>query len=123
MMKTKEELKRQSMIHQKALEHDLDEIIVEGKRTARKAALVAGGVLLTYLVVRAFTRKKVVVKESASAQTMYENPTQKSSVVGTMGKMILTEAAILGMKFAKEKVKDYIDNLMETDDDPEDPAK
>ncbi|MCA6074374.1 hypothetical protein [Fulvivirga sedimenti] len=122
-MKTKEELKRQSKIHQQALEHDFEEIIVEGKRTAKKAALVAGGILLTYLVVRAITRKKVVVRESAGSQNFYENPPQKSGVVGTMGKMILTEAAILGMKFAKEKVKDYIDNLMETDDDPEDPTK
>ncbi len=115
-MKTKEELKRQSKFHQQALEHDLDEIIIEGKRTAKKAAYIAGGALLAYLVVRTLTRKKVVVSESEDTRNIYAPSPQKSSVVGTMGKMILTEVAIMGMKLAKEKVKDYIDNLMESDE-------
>ena len=116
--RSKEELKQQALLHQQALEKDFDDVVTEGKKTAKKVAIVAGSILVSYLVVRALTRKKVVVKDAGPSS--FQASSQKSGMMGMVGKMLLTEAAVLGVKFAKERIKDYFEHSTGSDEHSED---
>jgi hypothetical protein len=115
MKKTKEELKNESQLHQEALEKEFAEIVSEGKETAKKALFIGGGFLVTYLIIRIATQKKTV-SDMSEKRAWRQEPEQKSSMASSIGKMLLTQAAILAIKFAKDRIKEYLENRMETDE-------
>ena len=115
MKKTKEELKNESQLHQEALEKEFGQIVYDGKQTARKALFIGGGFLITYLIIRVATRKNTF-PEKTEKKVWQHQPEQKTSVAGSIGKMLLTQAAILAIKFAKDRIKEYLENRMDTDE-------
>jgi hypothetical protein len=119
--KTKEELKNEALMHQQAIEKEFHDIVEEGKETAKKAAYITGGVLAAYLVIRLLTRKKVVTEEGDhSKRRIFKVEENKSSIVGSVGKMLLTQASLLAIGFAKNKIKHYLENLISPDEEDSD---
>lgn len=123
MRKTKEQLKQEAALHQKAIESEFHLVVEEGKSTAKKAAYVAGGILAGFLLIRLLTRKKVVEKPVAGVFSHHEQPAhrQKSGIMSTVGKMLLTEAAVLGIRFAKDRIKDYFEHSDHNEGSTENP--
>ncbi len=119
--KTKEELKNEALMHQQAIENEFHDIVEEGKETAKKAAYIAGGALAAYLIVRLLTRKKDDrIEEDDSHRRIYRVKESKSSVAGSVGKVLLTQATLLAIGFAKDKIKDYLENLISPDEEDSD---
>jgi len=119
--KTKEELKNEALLHQKALEKEFQHIVVEGKKTARKAAFIGGGFLVSYLIIRVLTRKKVVVDEKHKGRNIYNIEEKKSTLAGSIGKMLMTQAAVLALRFAKDRIKEYMEHRPNKDEEERDP--
>ena len=115
----RDELIKRSEEHQKAIESELNELAVEGKRLAKTAAYVAGGLLGAYFVIRLVTRKKIVAPEDSDQAFYQASNSQKSAgLLSGIGKILLTEAAMIGLQLAKDRIKDIL-----KDDPIEDPAE
>ncbi|MEJ2003994.1 MAG: hypothetical protein P8X57_03300 [Cyclobacteriaceae bacterium] len=119
--KTKEELKNEVELHRQALENDFHEVVEGGRKAAKRVAIFAGGFLAIYTVVRLLTRKKVVVEDGKhSKRNVFKVEEKKSSVAGSIGKMLLTQATLLAIGFAKNRIKDYLENIISPDDENDD---
>jgi hypothetical protein len=105
----KSDLIKKSEEHQEAIERELTELAHEGKRLAKTAAYVAGGVLGAYFVIRLLTRKKIELPEN-SDQAYFKAPAmqQSSGLWGGIGKILLTEATMIGLQLAKDRIKDIL---------------
>jgi hypothetical protein len=107
---TKEELLKKSQEHQDAIERELQAVASEGKKIARTSAYVAGGLLAAYVVVRLLTRDKsgTLIDTSDMKAFKMTKPNKTAGIWGGIGKFLLTEAAMIGMEIAKNRIKDAL---------------
>ncbi len=114
----KDDLIKKSEEHQMAIERELTELADEGKRLARTAAYVAGGLLGAYFVIRLVTRKKIVTPDDEEAFFRAQKSQKSAGLLGGIGKVLLTEAAMIGLQLAKDRIKDIL-----KDEPIEDPSE
>lgn len=107
----KAELIKKSEEHQEAIEREMQDLVTEGKSIGRTAAYVAGGLLASYFVIRLITRKKVVINdESELANFQAAVPKKNAGIWSGLGRIVLTEVAMMGLQLAKERIKDVLND-------------
>ena len=104
----KETLEKDSKEHRKAFEEELAVMLDQGKKVALTALVVGGSFALSFYVIRKLAggkKKKTVVSSVRPEKVVIKN---KSSLFSSIKHVVFTEAAVLLMAVAKQKLQAYL---------------
>jgi FtsZ-interacting cell division protein ZipA len=103
---------------QEELKHEVQEITERTQKIFTNALIIGGGLALTYLLIRGFSdsKKRKSKKKASAKQTEaridadeeYETPSLASTVLSRVGTAVATQATVLLLDLAREKLAEYL---------------
>ncbi|MEQ8362361.1 MAG: hypothetical protein RH948_05780 [Cyclobacteriaceae bacterium] len=118
----KQKLKKASAMYKSELESEIKSISKTTEKVVTNALFIGGAMALTYLVVTQFTGSKS--KKKKSKHRKHENneevdEIQESSsptMLSQVGDILVTQATMVLLEFAKEKLSEYLHSRKATDE-------
>jgi hypothetical protein len=121
----KRELLKKSALHKSELEDEVKQISDRTQRVITNALIIGGTLAVTYFLVKQFSGSKSKVKSKAkktkiASENIEEEDddevTQSSGVpaiVSQIGTVLVSQASMLLLSLAKEKLSEYLDSQAE----------
>ncbi|GAB1446088.1 MAG: hypothetical protein KF860_02400 [Cyclobacteriaceae bacterium] len=119
----KQKLKKASAMYKKELEDEIRSISKTTEKFVTNALIIGGALALTYLVVSQFTGTKSKKKKSKEQQNENEevidadDQSSSPNVLSQVGGILVTQATMVLLEFAKEKLSEYLQSRKTTDED------
>lgn len=121
----KSEDKKQALIetsayYKKELEGEMKSISKNTERIITNALFIGGALALTYLAVTQLSgskskKKKAKRQQEESEETETSEPS-KPNIISQVGEIVMTQATMALLEFAKEKLAEYLHSRKSTDE-------
>ncbi len=123
----KRELLKKSALHKSELEDEVKQISDRTQKVVTNALIIGGTLVVTYFLVKQFSGTKSKVKAKAKkAKIASDNVTEEEdgdeevtqssgvpAIVSQIGTALLSQASVLLLSLAKEKLSEYLDSQAE----------
>ncbi|MEO7990469.1 MAG: hypothetical protein ABI663_13070 [Chryseolinea sp.] len=121
----KRELLKKSALHKSELEEEVKQISDRTQKVITNALIIGGTLAVTYFLVKQFSGSKSKVKAKAKkAKIAFENIEEEEddevtnssgvpAIVSQIGTALLSQASVLLLSLAKEKLSEYLDSQAE----------
>ncbi len=117
-MSLKSKLERLSEEEEKYLEKEISRISEKGKTIAINGLFIAGGLAISYLLFKFFLDNEKPKKDAKSVKNQDNESDEASvSILGGITKSIATEAMVLLLAMAKDKLVEYLNKGTESDEE------
>lgn len=112
LMETSERYKRE-------IEAEVDSISQSTERILTNALFIGGALALTYFAVSGLTgsKKKKSKKRKRQIEDDEVEESSEPSVISQIGEVVITQATMVLLEFAKEKLAEYLHRNQPTDED------
>lgn len=118
-MNGRQKLEQLSRDKEEEIEQELGELAEKGKKIATQALLVVGGLALTYMIFKAFDngsgkskkKKKAAIRMVKDKEL--DEAEEETSWFGGISTKLATEAALLLLALAKDRLVDYLNTRNE----------
>lgn len=115
-------LKKQE-IHKQELEADVKMLSENTEKLAKKALIIGGTLVVSFIIVRQLTKSrskkkaKVILKEQPATETYVATATQapRPGIVSQIGSALAAQATVFLLDLAKEKLAAYLQSRPETE--------
>ncbi|HRK55134.1 MAG TPA: hypothetical protein PK185_14545 [Cyclobacteriaceae bacterium] len=119
----KQKLKKASAMYKRELENEIKSISKRTEKVVTNALFIGGALALTYFAVTQFTASKS--KKKKSKQQKHErddemeesNESSSPNMLSQVGDILVTQATMVLLEFAKEKLSEYLHSRKATDED------
>lgn len=121
----KSENKKQALIetsayYKKELEDEMKSISKNTERIVTNALFIGGALALTYLAISQLSgskskKKKAKRQQEESEETETPEPS-KPKIISQVGEIVITQATMALLEFAKEKLAEYLQSRKSTDE-------
>ena len=105
--------------YKREIEAEVESISQSTERILTNALFIGGALALTYLVVTglAGSKKKKTKKEKKETEEDEDEESSEPSVIAQIGEVLITQATMVLLEFAKEKLAEYLQRNQSTDED------
>ncbi len=118
----KQKLKKASAMYKNELEKEIKSISKSTEKVVTNALFIGGALALTYLAVSQFAgskskKKKSKHRKEENGEEVNESYESSSpTVLSQVGDIIITQATMVLLEFAKEKLSEYLHSRKDTDE-------
>ncbi|MEP2670974.1 MAG: hypothetical protein ABJH04_18350 [Cyclobacteriaceae bacterium] len=118
----KQKLKKASAMYKSELENEIKSISKSTEKVVTNALFIGGALALTYLAVSQFAgskskKKKSKHRKEENGEEVNESYESSSpTVLSQVGDIIITQATMVLLEFAKEKLSEYLHSRKDTDE-------
>ncbi len=115
----KKKLLEASERYKHEIESEVDSISQSTERILTNALFIGGALALTYFAVTGLTgsKKKKSRKRKIENDEEETEETSEPSVMAQIGEVVITQATMVLLEFAKEKLAEYLQRKQPTDED------
>jgi hypothetical protein len=115
----KKKLIEKSERYKREIEAEVDSISQNTERILTNALFIGGALALTYFAVTGLTGSKKKKSKKRKNQTEEDEVEESSepSVMSQIGEVVITQATMVLLEFAKEKLAEYLQRNQANDED------
>lgn len=120
----KQRLMEASARHKKEITEEVKTLTQTTERIALNTLFIGGAIVLTYFAVSQLSKskkkkaKRIHDHKQGDSEVLNENEqSSSSSLVSHIGDIVITQATMLLLEFAKEKLSDYLQSKKSPDED------
>ncbi|MFZ1807915.1 MAG: hypothetical protein WAU36_11855 [Cyclobacteriaceae bacterium] len=117
----KQKLEKASALYKKEIESEIKSISKSTEKVVTNALFIGGALALTYLAVTQFSgskKKKSKHKKNEDAEEIEDSyEPSPPNMLSQVGDILVTQATMVLLEFAKEKLSEYLHSRKGTDDE------
>ncbi|HEY5692767.1 MAG TPA: hypothetical protein VIS49_15025 [Cyclobacteriaceae bacterium] len=115
----KKKLIERSERYKREIEAEVDSISQSTERILTNALFIGGALALTYFAVTGLkgSEKKKTKKRKRQTENDEVEDSSEPSVMSQIGEVVITQATMVLLEFAKEKLAEYLQRNHSTDED------